>query len=28
VMKDMRVVIAKMLWAEPWRWSEKERVRR
>jgi hypothetical protein len=21
VMKDMRVVIAKLVWAEPWRWS-------
>jgi hypothetical protein len=28
VVKDMRVMIAKMLWAEPWRWGEKERVRR
>jgi hypothetical protein len=24
VVKDMRVMIAKMLWAEAWRWSEKE----
>jgi hypothetical protein len=26
VVKDMRVVIAKMLWAEPWRWSDGESV--
>jgi hypothetical protein len=24
VVKDIRLVIAKMAWAEPWRWGEKE----
>jgi hypothetical protein len=27
VMKDMRVMIAKMLWEETWRWGEKEKAR-
>jgi hypothetical protein len=27
VVKDMRVVIAKILWEEPWRWGEKEDAR-
>jgi TPR repeat protein len=26
VVKDMRVVIAKMAWEEPWRWGEKEKA--
>jgi hypothetical protein len=26
LVKDMRVVIAKMMWKEPWRWGEREMV--
>jgi hypothetical protein len=26
VVKDMRVVIAKMVWEEPWRWSNEEKT--
>jgi hypothetical protein len=27
LVKDMRVMIAKMLWEEPWRWGEKDDVK-